>query len=297
MVTASVIVPTKDAGEGFRETLAAIRDQQVHEVEIVVVDSGSTDGTVTIAEELADVVVDILPEEFHHGRTRNRGAAETTGDVVVFTVQDATPVNDRWLPNLINPVVAGEADVTYGNQIAYPDAKPPDEFFYEYFYPDESVVLGPKDTDDEAAFYMNNIFVSDVSSAISREVWDQFQFRDSVAMSEDKDFAYRVASGGNVVRYCPEAKVYHSHDYTLRTLFARRYKDGKAFAEITSRQSGSFVSEGLRYVLSEYIYLIRTGAVAWIPYTILYDVIYFLSFVLGENNECLPASLDELLSQ
>lgn len=297
MVTASVVVPTKNAGPEFEGVLESIRRQNGPAVEIIVIDSGSTDGTVSIAEDLADTVVEISPDDFHHGRTRNRGAAEASGDVVVFTVQDATPMNDEWLAELVEPIEAGEADVTYGNQIAYPDAKPPDAFFYEYFYPDTPVVLGPEDTDDEAAFYMDNIFLSDVSSAVSRDVWEEFQFRDSVAMSEDKDFAYRVASAEHTIRYCPEAKVYHSHDYTLRSLFARRYKDGKAFADITSERSSNFVSEGLRYVWREYAFLVRNGTPLWIPYTLLYDAVYFVSFVLGKNYEYLPAFFDESISR
>lgn len=292
MVTVSVVIPTKDAGPEFRGLLESIRGQEVVDAEIIVIDSGSTDGTVSIAGDVADIVVEIPPEEFHHGRTRNRGAAEATGDVVVFTVQDALPVDDRWLPELVNPIEEGTADVTYGNQVAYPDAKPLDKFFYEYFYPDKPVLLGPEDTDDEADFYMENIFLSDVSSAISREVWEEFQFRDSVAMSEDKDFAYRVASAGHTIRYCPAAKVYHSHDYTLRSLFVRRYQDGKAFADIASGRSTSFVSDGLKYVWKEYSYLLQSCAGYWIPYAILYDLTYFVSFNLGKHHNRLPTAID-----
>lgn len=296
MVTASVVIPTKNGGREFRELLESIRGQDVSSVEIIVIDSGSTDGTVAIAEELADVVVEIPPEEFHHGRTRNRGASEATGDVIVFTVQDATPVDDEWLSELVGPIEDGVVDVTYGNQIAYPDAKPPDKFFYEYFYPEESVVLGPEDTDDEADFYMDNIFLSDVSSAISRDVWTQFQFRDSIPMSEDKDFAYRVASAGYTIRYCPEAGVYHSHDYTPRSLFRRRYKDGKAFADIASEGSDEFLLDGLRYVQREYSYLVRNGWLSWAPYTLLYDAIYFVSFTLGKNHYRIPEGIDERIA-
>jgi len=73
MVSVTVVIPTKNAGERFETTLERIRQQTVESVEVVV-DSGSTDGTVPLAESLADEVVQIAPEEFNHGRTRNRGA-------------------------------------------------------------------------------------------------------------------------------------------------------------------------------------------------------------------------------
>jgi rhamnosyltransferase len=114
-------------------------------------------------------------------------------------------------------------------------------------------------------------------------------------MSEDKDFAYRVASAGYTIQYCPEAKVYHSHDYTLRSLFTRRYKDGKAFAEIAATDSDDFVSDGIKYVWNEYTYLIHSGAVHWVPYALLYDFVYFISFTLGKNHEYLPTSVNQRL--
>lgn len=296
MDSVSVVIPTKNAGTQFKELLKRIRSQTVSNIEIVVVDSGSTDSTVTIAETLADTVIEIPPEEFHHGRTRNLGANATSGDVIVFTVQDAMPANAEWLSKLINPIENSTADVTYGNQIAYSDAKPPDRFFYEYFYPDKQVILNESDTVDQGEFYLNNIFISDVCSAVSRTVWGDFQFQDSVDMSEDKDFAYRIAKEGHTLQYCPEAKIYHSHNYSLQSLFLRRYKDGMAFKDIATGGSDNFLAEGVRYVLLEYIYLIKIGAIHWAPYALLYDLVYFISFILGKNYEYSPMLLHQRLS-
>ncbi|TVT94767.1 glycosyltransferase family 2 protein [Haloferax volcanii] len=293
----SVVIPTKNAGGDFPELLRTIREQEaVPAVEIIVIDSGSTDGTIEIAEQLADELIEIPPEEFHHGKTRNRGASVATGEIIVFTVQDAYPNSNDWLSTLTRPIVVGDADVTYGNQVAHKDAKPPDKFFYQYFYPDEQVQISQEDTLDEGEFYLDNIFLSDVSSAISREVWDGFQFRDSVSMSEDKDFAYRVAKAGYTLQYCPEAKVRHSHNYSLRSLFYRRYKDGIAFDDIATSGSDNFLSDGIRYILSEYCYLIQSGHLAWVPYSILYDLTYFVAFTLGKSHERLPAGLHRKLS-
>jgi|AntDeeMinimDraft_5_1070356.scaffolds.fasta_scaffold01988_3 rhamnosyltransferase len=293
MNTISVVIPTKNAGEDFSKLLEAVREQTVSAVEIVVIDSGSTDGTVEIAEDLADELVEIPPEEFHHGKTRNHGASVATGEIIVFTVQDAYPASNQWLSSLTRPIKIGQADVTYGNQVAHKHAKPPDKFFYQYFYPDEQVILNKKNTVDKGSFYLNNIFLSNVSSAISRKVWDNFQFIDSVSMSEDKDFAYRVAEAGYILQYCPEAKIHHSHNYSLKSLFLRRYKDGMAFNDIAASGSDSFLTDGIKYVLSEYRYLIKSGHPAWIPYSVLYDFIYFSAFNLGKNHNRIPKELHQ----
>ncbi|WP_318568816.1 glycosyltransferase family 2 protein [Salinigranum marinum] len=280
----SVVIPTKNAGKDFEETLKSIRNQDVSELEIIIIDSGSDDGTVELANEYANSVITISPNEFHHGKTRNRAANQSKGDVIVFTVQDALPTDNRWLTKLVNPIKNGVADVCYGNQIANIDSKPPDRFFYQYFYPEIPITITEKNTTNKPEFYIDNIFISDVNSAIARDVWNEFQFQDSVQMSEDKDFAYRVASAGYTIRYCPEAKVYHSHDYSLLELFTRRYKDGKAFAKFAPGESGGFVSEGIEYVVDEYSFLIHSGSIKWIPYCILYDLTYFVSFILGEKH-------------
>jgi len=297
MVSVTVVIPTKNAGERFETTLERIRQQTVESVEVVVVDSGSSDGTVALAEALADEVIEIDPDEFHHGRTRNRGARAATGDVVVFTVQDAIPAGDEWLERLVGPIADGDADLTYGNQIAHHGAKPPDRFFYQYFYPDEPVTLDRSDTADKAAFYLDNVFLSDVNCAVAADVWEEFRFRDSVSMSEDKDFAYRVAAAGNTIRYCPDAAVYHSHDYDLRSLFARRYRDGKAMCELDARDSDSFVYDGIRYVAQEHARLVREGKFRWIPYTLMYEMTYFLSLTAGQHHRHLPRPIDHILSR
>lgn len=295
MVKVSVVIPTKNAGESLAALMDSIREQAIPSIEIIVIDSGSTDCTVDIAKKKADTVLEIHPEEFHHGKTRNQGGNAATGEIIVFTVQDAIPASDTWLPNLVDPIKSGDANVTYGNQIAYEDAKPPDKFFYQYFYPSQKVILTEEDTRDQKEFYLGNIFLSDVSSAVSREVWEQIQFRDSVEMSEDKDFAYRVAKAGHTIQYCPEARIRHSHDYSLRELFTRRYKDGMAFSDIASEGSDEFINDGLKYMVSEFSYLIRNGSAKWIPYTLIYDFVYFISFSLGKNYETLPELMHQQL--
>lgn len=282
----SVIIPTKNAGVDFDDLLQSIRSQQTdREIELVVIDSGSTDETLAIARDQSDEIIRIDPEEFHHAETRNRGAQRANGDVLVFTVQDARPVNGRWLTNLVEPLEHTDVGITYGRQIAYPDAKPMDEFFYSYFYPDDRAVLTETDAVNTREFYLDNIYISDVSAAMDRSVWEELQFQSEIAMSEDKDFALRALRNGYRIAYEPSATVYHSHDYSLESLFRRRYADGKAYAQIATDGHDTFVSNGIEYVLKELHHLITTGAVHWIPYALAYDLTHFVSFQLGKYHD------------
>ena len=94
----SVVIPVKNGGEDFRNLLKKIKAQKgLRECEIVVVDSKSTDGSAAVARQEGATVIHIPPESFTHAYARNRGAECTTGEYLLFIVQDALPLTDTWL--------------------------------------------------------------------------------------------------------------------------------------------------------------------------------------------------------
>jgi len=283
MPDVSVIILTKNAGSRFEEIMNTILNQKFDgNFEIVVVDSGSTDNTLEIAEKYNARIFKIKPDEFHHSRTRNFGAERSKGKILVYLTQDALPLNNHWLNNLLTPLNNRDVAVVYGRQVVYPNAKPMDAFFYSYFYPDTRKILTKEDTNDPRKFYLGNIFISDVCSAIKRDVWETIRFRDEIFMSEDKDFALRVLKAAYKIVYEPKAAVYHSHDYTLVSLFRRRFKDGVAYSYITSHGSDKFVSSGMKYFLEEVKFLARRYP-KWLTYALIYDFAHFLAFQLGKT--------------
>lgn len=126
---ASVIIPTKNPGLNFQEVLAAVLSQSTSfDYEVLVIDSGSSDGTIEYVEGLRDQRVRlhcIEPTSFGHGRTRNLGVSLTTGQYAVLITHDAMPVDENWLANM---VATADADLqiagVFGRHIAYPDADP-----------------------------------------------------------------------------------------------------------------------------------------------------------------------------
>src|SRR4030095_8746516 len=108
-VTVSVVIPTKNAGEDFRQVLATIANQKgFRRVEIIVVDSGSTDKTVELAEQFGSKIIKILPEEFSHSHARNLGASYASGEYLLFTVQDALPPSDLWIYELFSVIKSND---------------------------------------------------------------------------------------------------------------------------------------------------------------------------------------------
>lgn len=292
----SVIIPTKDAGPSFADLLSRIDDQDYPgPVEVVVVDSESADGTRDLAREFGATVRRIDPDEFHHARTRNYGAECASNEVVVFTVQDARPFDERWLRSLVCALEEDSVGVAYGRQVAYPDAKPMDRFFYEYFYPTEPRTITPEEVSDSREFYLQNVFVSDVTAAVPREVWSAVRFDPDTPMSEDKELAIRLLEAGYSLRYDPTAAVYHSHAYTLDSLFQRRYDDGAAYADIVPNGECVYLSNGLSYVAAELRHLLSNGEWEWLPYAIVYDAVHFVAFQLGRRDGSLPRPVKRVL--
>jgi rhamnosyltransferase len=179
----SVVVPVKDGGGAFVRCLDGIARQQVDdEVEVVVVDSGSSDGSVDRARERGATVHEIAPEDFGHGRTRNLGARLSRGEVLVFTTQDAVAADERWLATLVAALDGECVAGAYGRQLPHEDATPPERFFLDFMYGATPRVQRLASLDELT--YEHTLF-SNVNSAIPRRVWQEHPFADDVEMSED----------------------------------------------------------------------------------------------------------------
>lgn len=238
-VKASVVIPTLNAGPEFLRLLRCLRIQETNfEFELVVVDSGSTDGTVELAERYGAEVHRIDRGDFNHGASRNLGISLARGEYVVLTVQDAVPFDRRWLSAMVQDLErdGGVAGV-YGRQIPHLDAGPltrailngqvsasserTEKFLEEGSKLDE---LTPRRRRRICAF-------DNVSSCIRRSVWEEIPF-ERTAFGEDLRWGRRVIEAGYKLVYEPDSAVFHSHErgpsYDLR----RYYVDQKILLEL-----------------------------------------------------------------
>lgn len=295
----SVVIPVKDGGLDLVRCLEAIARQQVdEEVEMVIVDSGSTDGSVAEARRLGAHVHEIAPEEFGHGRTRNLGARLARGETLVFTTQDAYPPADDWLALLVAPLRSGDRVAgVYGRQLSHAAARPPERYFLDFLYGPEPRVqrlAGP----DELSFAVT--LFSNVNSAIPRRVWEEHPFADDAVMSEDQEWSRRVLHAGMTIVYEPRAAVHHSHPYTIAGAF-RRFFDSGASADrsYVSDAPGSrraLRTAAGRYARGEVAWLWRTGQRRWIPYAAMYEAAKFTGLQLGRRHHLLPTAVRRRLS-
>ena len=121
---ASIIILTKNAGKNFFTLLQRLSEQKFDgNYEIIVIDSGSTDGTPEAGQSFPVKMVRINPEEFHHGKTRNLGAELSNGRILVYITQDALPLHDDWLRGLTDDLKEPDVAMVVGRQIPWQDRR------------------------------------------------------------------------------------------------------------------------------------------------------------------------------
>jgi rhamnosyltransferase len=294
-----VIVPVKDGGNHLRRCLDAIELQETGDaIETVVVDSGSTDGSLELARSRDARVVQVDASRFLHGVARNLGAEAARGELLVFTTQDAYAADEHWLERLCAPLRT-EDDVAgvYGRQVPHADAIPPERFLLNFLYGADPRVQ--RASDPEALSVWTTLF-SNSNSALKRSVWERFRFADDIFWAEDQDWARRVLLAGFAIRYEPEAAVRHSHRNTVSTAFKRGFDSGasasRGYLAGGSSSSAVFRSEALRYARSELAWLIRTGKRRWIPYAAAYELAKLVGMQLGTRHGRLPLWLKQRCS-
>ncbi|MGH2812303.1 MAG: glycosyltransferase, partial [Actinomycetota bacterium] len=232
---ATVAILTYNAGGGFQEVLDAVSSQETpFEYEVLVIDSGSSDGTVEIAKLHRTRLIQISNEEFQHGRTRNLAMEMASGEFVVFLTHDATPASPFWLRELIS-CFEGDPKVAaaFGPHLPRPGTDPivARELLHHFqnFGPKDrptvhEIAPGPEGMAEYRAREAHLGFFSDVNGCLRRSAWAEIPYRE-LDYAEDQRMGRDLLEAGYKIVYCPAAPVYHSHSYGLREYFRRMYDE------------------------------------------------------------------------
>ncbi|WP_353815368.1 glycosyltransferase family 2 protein [Agromyces sp. SYSU T00266] len=229
---ATVAILTWNGEEYLRRILQQLRVQELDDdFEVLVIDSGSTDGTLDIVREFPEVRLHEIPNsEFGHGKTRNLAAQLARGRFVAYLTHDAVPAHARWLAELLEPFRIDDSIVAVmGKQVpragCFPLLKYEINGVFAGFGPDFGTTVfsgGPFIQDDGVLGAVG--FYSDVNSAARRDfLLEVIPYRD-VRYAEDQLFGRDVIQAGYRKAYAPRAVVEHSNDLDLAE-YGRRIFD------------------------------------------------------------------------
>lgn len=268
--TVSVLMRSKDSEDIIGRALASLFAQEDVAFDLLVVDSGSTDRTLEIVNRYPAEIVRIRAEDYVPGPVLNMAIASCQGDIVVFQNSDVVLDNPSALRSLVDAFVDAQVQAAFGRQVPRRDADTWVRRDYEVAFPEK----GP------APPWLT---LSLPFAAMRRSIWQTRPFYDAAWGSEDTEWGTWARHSGHVVRYVPEAVAVHSHNYTLRQLYGRRFIEGEADAFIfgsgdSLRALGSRVA---RSTLRDAAYHLRKRRLAELPIVPVRRSVYHWAYFRG----------------
>lgn len=294
MKTISIIIPTLNGGQELKALFPLI--PQRSNIEVIIIDSNSDDDTRQVALSYGAKVMQIEREEFNHGGTRNIAAKEAKGDILVYMTQDALLYDENTIDELVKVFNNESIAIAYGRQLPHRDAKAFGSFARLFNYSDESLIKAMK---DKHKYGLKTVFMSNSFAAYRRDLLEQVGgFPTNVILGEDMYVASKIIMSGYSIAYVSEAKVYHSHDYSIKKEFQRNFDIG-VFHNKESWILDKFSNpegEGFKLVLSEWNYLIKQKMPYLIPLSFIRNTAKLIGYKIGKHYHILSPSFRKKLS-
>lgn len=261
---ASVVIRTYNEERYLDELLSGVSSQAkpFFDVEIVVVDSGSTDGTLNIAERYGCKIVHIRKEDFTFGRSLNYGCEAASGEFLVFISGHCVPVNENWLRLLIGPLADGKAAYSYGRQLGRDTTKFSEVEVFGKYFPETSQI--PQD-----GFFCNN-----ANAALLKAVWESHSFDETLTGLEDIELARRLTEAGHKVAYVADGSVHHIHDETWPQIRNRYEREALALRSIVPEVHVR-LSDFVRYVFASVTHDLAAAIKRRVFFKVAIEIIVF----------------------
>jgi rhamnosyltransferase len=241
----SVVIPVKNGARWLRDLLEHLHSQTLAQtMEIIVIDSGSTDESISICREYHAIVHEIAPSTFNHGLTRNLGVDLSKGEFVLMTVQDALPVENTFLEELIKGFKDDSVVAVCGLQVVpalsdtsplswHRPISPPEISYYEFDNLSAFDSLGPQEKRYVCRW-------DDVCAMYRRSVISKLRFPE-ISFGEDMAWCKEALRRGYKICYHPAAKVYHHHhesgDILYRRFFAEYFSAYQLFGLLPTKNN------------------------------------------------------------
>ena len=205
--------------------LEGISQQTVKDVQVILVDSGSTDSTVDIAMQRQVEIVHIQPQDFTFGRSLNVGIAATEAELVLIASAHVYPVYPDWIEEMLKPFSDPSVAIVYGKQRGVEGSHFSERQIFNHWYGEQSIPG------------QDHPFCNNANSAIRRSLWEKHPFDESLPGLEDLSWAKWALEQQHRIVYIAHAEIKHVHHESWRGIKKRYLREGMAFKSIYPQEN------------------------------------------------------------
>jgi len=280
MITASIIIRSYNEERHIGRLIIGIQNQNVYQsnhIEIIVVDSGSNDSTVSIAKQLGAKVIEIKKDEFSFGRALNIGCNSAKGDILIFVSAHVYPVYKDWLEILINSFSCENVGLVYGRQIGNDLTKFSEQQIFKKWFPPIS------------NFDQDHPFCNNANCAIRRKIWVNQPYDENITGLEDLDWAQKLLSKKYKIVYNAVAVIVHIHEESYDKIKNRYRREAIALKKIMSKVDISFFDFIRLFICNSFTDMIQAvkekKLMTVFNQILLFRYMQFLGTYLGHNHK------------
>lgn len=226
MPAVSIIIRCLNEEKHIGRLLSGILEQTVNDVEIIVVDSGSQDATLSIASRFPVKIIHIRPEDFSFGYALNTGCAAANGEILLFASAHVYPVYNDWISQMLTPFQNEKVALVYGKQRGNEVTKYAEHQIFEAWFPNNSTLN------------QRHPFCNNANCAVRKSLWQEQPFDENITGLEDLDWAKKIMEKGWQIAYQADATIIHVHEERWKNIFNRYRREAIALRAI--QQSGGF---------------------------------------------------------
>ena len=220
----SIVIRCYNEAKNLERLLVGLHQQTLKDFEIIVVDSGSTDGTLEVAKGNATQIATIKPSDFSFGRALNLGCSLARSEFLVIVSAHVYPVHKDWLEHLLAPFIQPRIALVYGKQRGDAGSHFSELEIFKRWYPDESTAQ------------QTHPFCNNANAAIRRSVWTHLRYDETLTGLEDLAWARQALQLGYYLAYSAEAEIIHVHRETPARIFNRYQREAMALKRIFPEQ-------------------------------------------------------------
>ena len=253
MTKCSIVIRCYNEEQHIEKLLKGITEQDYADVEVIIVDSGSTDGTLDIVADYPVKIVSLKPSEFTFGYSLNLGCREATGEFIAIVSAHVYPLYRDWLSNLLKPFQDPAVSLTYGKQQGNEITKYSEHQVFAKWFPNKSCQNQPYP------------FCNNANAAVRRSVWENIPYDETLTGLEDLHWASLAQELGHKIAYVADAPIVHVHDEDFSRICNRYRREAIALKRIFPKEQfsfGDFLRLFVANVTSDYYHAWHDGVIS-----------------------------------